>query len=182
MLICYVERSALHGPHHRYASVLSVSLWPLHPYRPAASRVRPASARGTPARAAAQRPHPRLAASWPLRWQPGYPERASPAPGPGAAFRPAAAHARLAGADRVGSVAARGGNAPDQHQPRDAQHAAEGAGGISALPVCGAGGTTWRGWRAGRVRASGAEGGLADARRAAVAPARKLANDLLPHR
>ena len=92
--------------------------------RPAAPRVRAAPAQRAAAGAAAHQPDPRLAASRPLRWQAGHPEPAPPAPRRSQLI---SAHAGAAGrsfADRIGSLAPRGGNAAHQHQPRHAQHAA----------------------------------------------------------
>ena len=70
--------------------------------------------------------------------------------------------AGLDDADGVGGVAAGGGNAAHEHQPRDAQQAARVAGDVSALSVCGAGRAAWRGGCAGRVRAAAAQGRLGE--------------------
>ena len=64
-------------------------------------------------------------------------------------------------ADRTGSLAAHRRNPANQHQPRDAQQAAQGAERLSAVSVYGAGRKAGRGSRAGCVRGPGAEGRLA---------------------
>lgn len=141
---------SLHWPH-----------WPPRPQRPAAPSLWSAPARRVVARPAARRPHPRLAVSRPLRWQTGYPEPSSPAPRRSQLALLSAVSAGRDDADRTGGGAAHRRNAAHGDYPGNTQRAAERPGRVPGLFICRAGRPAWRGWRAGRVPALAAQGGVA---------------------